>query len=285
MLAALTAVLLWSTVATGFKLGLMHLAPVQLLFAGSVISWTLFALLAAIRGRWRIAAGEGRLVIMLGLLNPLGYYLLLFEAYARLPAQVAQPLNYTWAVVLAVLAVPILGQSLTRRTAIGIAVSYLGTVWLIARHPIDPTRSLDTVGILLALTSTVIWALYWLLNARSRSDSLAIMFWSFTVAVPLLGLICLLGPGSPPLSRHTLLFGAWVGIVEMGVAFLMWQRAMRLTDHAARIGQLIFVSPFLSLVLIDQVLGEPVGMRSVVALAIIVGGLVITGTPRAAGAS
>ena len=44
---ALTAVALWSTVATGFKLGLAELRPLQLLWLGSAVSWLFFALLAA----------------------------------------------------------------------------------------------------------------------------------------------------------------------------------------------------------------------------------------------
>ena len=282
LIAASGAVILWSTVAVAFKLGLKGLAPVQLLFAGSAISWVFFALLAAQRRCWWIADGERRLVVSLGLLNPLAYYLFLFEAYARLPAQIAQPLNYTWAIVLAILAVPLLGQQLTRRTATGITVSYGGAVWLVSSHPVTPGIPLDRFGILLALVSTFIWSLYWLLNARSRSDALAVVFWSFTVAVPALGVLCALGPGWPPLTQHTLVYGAWVGLIEMGLAFLLWQRAMRLTVQAARIGQLIFISPFLSFVLIDHVLGEPVGPRSVAALAIIVVGLIITGMPNTA---
>ena len=38
----LGAVLLWSTVATGFKLGLEQLAVEQLLWLGSLISWLVF---------------------------------------------------------------------------------------------------------------------------------------------------------------------------------------------------------------------------------------------------
>ena len=272
--------MLWSTVATGFKLGLRELQPVQLLFTGAACSWVLFALFAGIRRQYRLAAGEWRVVAVLGLLNPLLYYVLLFEAYARLPAQIAQPLNYTWAVVLAILAVPLLGQRLTRRTATGIAVSYVGAVWLVSGNPIVAGTELDRIGIACALVSTVIWASYWLLTARTRSHPLAVMFWSFTVAVPPLSILCAFGPGWPVLSQHTALFGAWVGLVEMGVTFLLWQRAMRLTAHAARISQLIFISPFLSFVLIEQVLGEEVAARSIAALAVIVVGLVITSVPQ-----
>ena len=71
-------------------------------------------------------------------------------------------------------------------------------------------------------------------------------------------------------------FGAWVGLVEIGVTFLLWQRALRLTSNAGRISQLIFLSPFLSLVLIAVVLGERVHPSAVVGLALSVWGLVLS---------
>ena len=88
--------------------------------------------------------------------------------------------------------------------------------------------------------------------------------------------------GLPELSLRRLGFGAWVGLVEMGVTFLLWQQALRRTAHAGRVAQLIFLSPFISLVLIDQVLGEQVHGSSLVGLAGIVAGLLIAGRPRAA---
>ena len=63
--------------------------------------------------------------------------------------------------------------------------------------------------------------------------------------------------------------------MEIGVAFLLWQRALALTARAARIGQLIFLSPFLSLLLVATVLGEAVHPSAVLALAMIVGGMML----------
>lgn len=280
LVCALAAVLLWSTVATGFKLGLRSLAVTQLLFVGTLLSWALFAVLAFARGRWRLAPGEAGLAAVLGLVNPFLYYLVLFEAYDRLPAQIAQPLNYTWAIVLALLAVPVLGQRLTARTLAGIVLSYAGVVVLVSHNPLDPGAALDPLGIALALASTVLWAGYWLANTRARSEPLALMFWSFTAGLSCIALACAAGPGWPAFTLPTLAYGAWVGFVEMGVTFLLWQRALRLTNHAARIGQLVFLSPFLSFALIATVLGEPVGLRSIAGLAAIVAGLLVTGTPR-----
>ena len=44
-------------------------------------------------------------VFILGLVNPFLYYLVLFKAYDLLPAQEAQAINYTWALMLAFLSV------------------------------------------------------------------------------------------------------------------------------------------------------------------------------------
>ena len=82
--------------------------------------------------------------------------------------------------------------------------------------------------------------------------------------------------GLPPLNLRVVGYGAWVGLVETGITFVLWQRALALTEHAGRISQLIFLSPFLSLVLIANVLGEDIHPSAVLALAMIVGGLVLS---------
>jgi len=276
---ALAAVLAWSTVATGFKLGLRVLQPLQLLWLGALISLAFFAAMLLATGRWRalrgLGAGDWLRIGGLGLLNPFLYYFILFEAYDRLPAQIAQPLNYTWAIMLAILAVPILGQRLTRRTLAGIVVSYAGVVVLLAQGRFDGMTRVDAVGVVLALASTLLWALYWLANVRLKVDALALMTGSFAVGAAAVGLACALIEGLPAPSAQTLGYGAWVGLIEMGITFVLWQTAMRRTAHAGRIAQLIFLSPFLSLLLIDRVLGEAVSANSVAGLGLIVGGLLI----------
>ena len=84
LIAALAAVLLWSTVATGFKLGLAVLAPLQLLLAGTTVSAVFFAAVATVQRSWVIT---GRHVIeagAFGIVNPLLYYLVLDRKSTRL---------------------------------------------------------------------------------------------------------------------------------------------------------------------------------------------------------
>jgi drug/metabolite transporter (DMT)-like permease len=272
---ALGAVLFWSTVATGFKLGLAVLAVEQLLLLGTAISWLLFLCFSAVNRSWRVAPQDYPLVALLGLINPCAYYLVLFEAYDRLPAHIAQPLNYTWAITLALLAIPVLKQRISPRGWIGIAVSYLGVVLLLQASNPPGSSGWDVPGVLLALASTLLWAIYWLLNTRSRTAPAALMFWSFTGALPVIGLICAVGPGLPAVTATALGFGAWVGLLEMGVSFLLWQQALKRTAQAGRIGQLIFLSPFLSLIMIHFVLHEPISSGAIAGLIVIVAGIAI----------
>ena len=284
LLFGIGAVLLWSTVATGFKLGLRELAPLDLLWLGSTISCVFFASASAVTGRLRtLTVLPGRAwarYAVLGLLNPFLYYVVLFEAYDRLPAQIAQPLNYTWAITLALLAIPVLGQRLSWRTLVGMLVSYGGVVVLLAQGRFDGYPELDKVGVALALGSTFVWATYWLATIRDDDDPLVLMTASFLVGAIAIGVACLATHGLPVPTWRRIGYGAWVGLVEMGVTFLLWQQALRRTAHAGRIAQLIFLSPFISLLLIDRVLGEHVRPSSFVGLALIVGGLLVAGRPR-----
>ena len=269
----LSRVFFWSTVATGFKLGLEVMTVAQLLFVGTVISWLVFLICAAYQRSFYLEKSDRLLAIGLGLLNPCIYYFVLFSAYDLLPAYIAQPLNYTWAITLSLLAIPILKQKLSKNSLLGIVVSYLGVVLLLTTGQATDGGELDLLGIGLAFLSTIFWALYWLLNTRSRSAPTAMMFWSFTAALPILSLVVLGTDGLPQPTMQTLIYGAWVGLFEMGVTFLCWQQALKLTHQVSRISQLIFLSPFLSLILIYVVLNEPIGLGAIVGLLVIVLGV------------
>ena len=126
----LSAVLLWSTVATAFKLALQYLDPIQLLLYASATSTLVLGFVVVVQGKARhvflCTRRQYMLSLVLGLLNPCFYYLVLFKAYDLLPAQEAQPLNYTWAITLALLSIPLLKQKLSKWDIIGSLVAYGG---------------------------------------------------------------------------------------------------------------------------------------------------------------
>ena len=58
-------------------------------------------------------------------------------------------------------------------------------------------------------------------------------------------------------DRGGLLAGAYVGCFEMGFTFVLWLTAMKLVSATAKVANLIFLSPFLSLVLIALIFLGP----------------------------
>ena len=280
----LTTVLLWSTVASAFKLSLRHVDHFQLLLYASAVSILVLSVILVVQGRWRLVLSySGRQYgqsLGLGLLNPFLYYLVLFKAYDLLPAQEAQPLNYTWALTLAFLSVPLLGQRLALRDVLAGLVSYSGVVVISIRGDVSGLRFSDPLGVALALGSTVIWALYWIYNTKDERDPVAGLWLNFVFGLPFVLAACWLFSDLRVTSLPGLFGAAYVGTFEMGVTFVCWLMALRLAANTAQVGTLIFISPFLSLVFISVLVGEVIRVATLVGLGLIVAGLVVQHATR-----
>ncbi len=276
---AAIAVLSWSTVATAFKMALRYLSHDEMLTVACVASLLVFTVLLTVQRKWgdlaRLSAKEWGRMALLGLLNPVAYYLVLFKAYDLLPAQVAQPINYAWPIVLLVLLALFGGQPIPRKKYIGMFLS-LGGVALISLGGGGLTgSSLSVAGLLLAALSALLWALYWMVNKRvvAKMDSSLVLWVSFLVSSVVMLLMT-----APRLAQHITLQGAlasgYVGWFEMGIPFICFGAAMRMTSNPALINQLCYLSPFLSLFFIATILGETILLTTYIGLALIVGGLI-----------
>jgi drug/metabolite transporter (DMT)-like permease len=261
---ALGAVLLWSTVATAFKRTLAHLDPLTLVWIASIVS-------LAVLGLWIVATRRVHTarkmlqkhpatLIGLGVINPALYYTVLFAAYDRLPAQEAQAINYTWVLMLALLSVPILHKRLSLYDLVAALIGY-GGVFVIATHGEGTLAHVtDPLGIALALGSTLLWALYWLWMTRLGGDTTVVLFWNFVIGVIVLSLWMVFVHGLPNGWPDTTgwIGAIYIGLFEMSVTFVLWGRALALSPSTARIANLIYLSPPLSLIMICVVLGEPI---------------------------
>ncbi len=273
----LGAVLLWSTVATAFKLALRYFSPIELLLYSGLFSTILLGGILRYQGKFHLAFQCSRqeyfLSIFLGLLSPFLYYLILFKAYDLLPAQQAQPLNYTWAITLSLLAVPLLKQKIGWQQWLALVISYCGVIVISTEGRLLSLQFTDPLGVILVLISTVIWALYWIFNTRDRRDPVVGLFVNFLCSFPFVLCYYLWTADLRLPSGMGLLGAVYVGIIEMGICFILWLMAMKLTDNTARISNLIFLSPFLSLVFIHFLLGEKILAATFIGLVLIVAGL------------
>jgi drug/metabolite transporter (DMT)-like permease len=278
-LFGMAAVLLWSTVASAFKLTLRYVDPIQLLFYSSFFSTVMLAAILAWRGKLRsVLSGTRREYtrsMLLGALNPTLYYFVLFKAYDLLPAQEAQPLNYTWGIVLPFLSIPLLGQRMSGRDTAALVLGYAGVVVISTHGDLAGFRLSHPFGVALALGSAFIWALYWIFHTKDSRDPVVCLFLSFASGLPLTFLLCLFFSSLHIRSIEGLAGTAYVGCFEMSITFVLWLLALRSSENTAKTSMLIFVSPFFSLVPIHYIVGERILPSTIAGLVLIVMGLVI----------
>ena len=275
----LSAIALWSTVATAMKLALRELDVLQLLTIA--VSCSALALLTIVALQKKLSQlseyfreTPGYFLLM-GLVNPLGYYLILLRSYDLLPAQQAQPINYTWAIMLALLAVPLLGQRLTARDLIAVVLGYVGVVVIATRGDLLGMEFDSVEGVIYALVSTVVWALYWIASTRNTRDPIVCLCVNFLVAAPLAIVLCAVFSDLSVPTWRGLLPAVYVGLFEMGITFVLWSLALRYASGVSRVGNLIFLSPLLSLVFIATILGESIHPATLIGLALIIPGVLL----------
>jgi drug/metabolite transporter (DMT)-like permease len=276
---ALTAVLFWSTAASAFKITLRWLSPYQLVLLSAAVSTAVLWILVLFgRGRSEEKVKGGSALLRSaarGALNPFLYYLVLLEAYDRLPAQIAMVINYLWPVMLMLLSAPMLGQKITLRMAISSAVSFCGIgVLAMGGDPLGEGLSLPAMG--LALLSTVIWALYWVLNVRSRGNSVHKLAWSFSFGLVFLVLYGILTGslrGISCIDFRGFLGTLYIGLFEMGITYVVWLTALRLASTTSEVGSYIYLTPFLALVFIGTAVGETIGITTVAGLMLVIAGI------------
>lgn len=277
---ALITVLLWSTVATAFKLALTGATPMHVVI---VSSFTSLVVLTAVYSFSNSDKSTSLLshfrhtpirYIIAGNLNPVLYYWVLFAAYDQLPAQVAQSINYTWAIVLSVLAVPILKQRFSKADMFGLVFCYLGVFVVVSKLEFASLQNVNLDGVLLALLSTLIWAGYWLLNTKMSAPPVTSLLLCFICATPSLFILLLINLGSFQLTLTSFIASIYIGLFEMSLAFIFWLTAMKRAHSTAQISMLIYISPFLSLVFIHVILNEPIYLSTFIGLSIICFGLI-----------
>jgi drug/metabolite transporter (DMT)-like permease len=274
---ALCSVLLWSTVATAFKIGLQILSPLYLILTASAFSLLTFFVVILFQGKVRelftvTIAGLGKSAL-LGALNPFGYYLVLFHAYNLLPAQVAQPLNMIWPITLALLSAPLLKQKITIRNIVAILISFTGILFISSQGSFAGIGHTNLTGALLAVGSSVIWALFWILSVLDKRDEIFKLFWNFAFGFGYLLIAAYLFTDFSWPNPKGLPAAVYVGLFELGITYILWMKAMQLSENNAKTGNLIFLSPFLSLVFIHFILGETIYYTTFIGLALIVTGI------------
>lgn len=278
-LYALIVILFWATVASAFKITLRYLDFVQLVFWSSLTSTVVLLIIMIYEKKVAQFKNSFKLHWMdslaLGFLNPFLYYLVLFRAYSLLPAQQAQPLNQTWAIILAFLSAIILKQKIGFKNIIALFISFCGVILISTRGELRTLKFQSLEGVLLALGSAFIWAFYWIFNIKDKREQIVKLFTNFIFGTIFISSLMLFSKKNFYPNLPGIMGGIYIGIFEMGISFFFWLKALSLSKTTAKIGNMVYLVPFLSLIVIKLTVGEQILPATVIGLILIVFGIFI----------
>lgn len=277
---ALLAIFFWSTIPTIFKICLSELDILPMLTIASVTSAAaLFIIILSERKFHLLKDNSHRDIInsaLLGLINPFLYYLILLRAYQLLPAQVAQPLNMIWPIILVFLSVPLLKQKIAGKSFVALFISFTGVYIISSQGNFFSPGHADIRGVLLATGSSFFWAFYFILNIRDRRDEAVKLFLNFMFASGYLIIAMIFTAKWPESAGLTGIASAvYIGLFEMGITFFLWLKALQLASTTDKVSNLVYLAPFLSLIFVHFILREPIFYTTPAGLLLIVTGILI----------
>lgn len=276
---AVIAILSWSTVATSFKIALSYFSNYEMLLISCLTAFIILALAVVMQRKLpllkNISLQQWGKSALIGLLNPVAYYLVLFKAYDLLPAQIAQPINYTWPILLLILLAIISRKPIMPAKYIGLLLSFGGVILISTSGGGNSAgESLPIAGVLLGFLSAFLWAAFWIVNkVNEKLDNTINLFLTFMFGSIYLCIGSLFVETNLA-SLDGVLASMYVGAFEMAIPFIFFGMALKMSDNTVLINQLCYLSPFMSLFIIHFVLGETIYPTTYCGLILIVSGIV-----------
>lgn len=279
-------VLIWATLATVAKLVLTDIPNFQALTIGSAFAFVFLLAVNIINGSIRelktFRLRDHAMTAGLGFLGLFLYSALYYYGIDALGSQEACILNYLWPMMIVIFACIILKEAFTARKIIAMLLSFAGIVVLTMGSGGGASGN-RLFGILACVAAAVCYGLFSVLNKRlSLNQNLVMMGIWFTTAVCSL-VMSLLFERWQPVSGGAWLGLLWLGVVVNAVAYLLWAIALKGADDSAKIANLAYLVPFLSIVLSAVVLKEQITVNAVTALVLIVGGILLQSVPVKSG--
>jgi drug/metabolite transporter (DMT)-like permease len=133
----------------------------------------------------------------------------------------------------------------------------------------------NVAGVMLALGSAVLWSFFWIFNVRDRRDATLKLFLNFALSLPFIAAATMIFSSPFPPDNRGLLGAAYIGVFEMGLTFVLWLYALKYAKTTAHVSVLVYIVPFLSLIVIHFVLREEILFSTVAGLLLIVAGILI----------
>lgn len=275
--AAIT-IILWGAMPALTKDLLNALPNFETLALSSLFAFMfLFALNRKSGALKRLSAEEILTAAPLGFLGLFMYSAFFYYGLARMTSQEACILNYLWPLMIVLFSCPILGEPLTRRKILSVAMSFGGVILVMAGGTSTENFSAEKIlGALSCVIAAACYGLFSVFNKRRRLNqkSAMMIFWATTA-------ICAFVSGfffeqwTLPAAKQ--IFGLlWLGVLINAVAYLTWALALETTANTARTANLAYLVPILAIFISTFIFGEELSAAVIPALALIIGGILLS---------
>ena len=271
------SIFVWSTIATVSKLLLGQYNSFNILMFSSFFAFIMLFIVNTVTRRLKIlktyTLKDYLTTILICSPGTFFYYVFLYSGTAKMEASQAFIINYLWPIMSVLFAAIILKEKLTVRKCIAFALSFLG-VFTVAGGELFKFNANSVLGVVFCVSAAVSYGLFTALCRKYNYDYKISMMLSFFVTFVLTVILHLfLGMPQGVEAAHLLGF-AWNGFFTMATGTVTWALALKY-GGTAKISNLAYCTPFLSLFWTFIILKEPIKPLSVLGLIIIIVGIFI----------
>ena len=278
-LYASITVLIWATLATVVKIILSDIPNFEALTISSVFAFVFLLIMNIVNGSFKelkhYRLKDYLMMSGLGFLGLFLYSALYYYGISALSSQEACISYYLWPLMIVVFACILLKEKLTARKLIAMGMSFAGIVVLTVGTGGAASSGNRLWGIVACVTAAVCYGLFSVLNKKHSLNQNITMMWIWlTVSVCSLVFGLIFEKWQPIVGVQWLGLG-WLGVVVNAVAYLLWAIALKNAEDSAKVANLAYLVPFLSIVLSSVVLKEQITVNMVIAVVLIVGGILL----------
>lgn len=275
---AIVTVMIWSTSATVVKTLLFDIPNLEALAISGCFAFLFLLFMNIKSGRIRemkkYSLRQYGMMCGLGFVGLFFYTALYYYGLSQLRAQDACILNYLWPMMIVIFSCIILKERMTAIKGFAMFCSFVGIVILSWGNSSVSTGN-AALGAVSCIVAAACYGLFSVLNKKMNyNQNISMMMVWLTVAVSSM----ILGPATEvwvPLRGIQWLGIIWVGVFIDAVAYLLWALALNGTEDTAKIANLAYLTPFLSLLVSVVFLKEKMQIRAFAALVFIVGGILL----------
>jgi drug/metabolite transporter (DMT)-like permease len=225
--------------------------------------------------------GDMPVVLSISLLHMVGFAVLVAAGLQYVPAGKAIVLGYTTPLWVAIGARAFLGEAITGRRALGIALGLGGLGVIFSPQVFDWSDTGTLLGCGLVLLGAACWAvsIVYVRSHRWLASPFQLLFWQVLIAAVILTAlgIAVEGIPRPDWTPRLLLLLLYAGVVGHALAY--WAMTMvnrSLPAITTALG--VLATPLVGLATAALFLGEPVELSLLIATALILGGIALGGS-------